>query len=107
MNFNPKKRLPKEITIKSKGNYLYKIGLSLFANGLTKKNRFIHPILLFIMSLLFMFRSIVVILIPEEYEYLLPLIDDLFIALNIKFHGNLLIIIVTVFSLLFQLIHYY
>ena len=58
MNFNPKNVLPHEITIKSKGNHLYRIGLSLFGNGLTKKQRIIHLLLLLLTVLLALIRCI-------------------------------------------------
>ena len=107
MTFDPKKLLPQEITIKSNGNHLYRIGLSLFANGLTKKDRFIHPALLAVNLLYLIIRCIVVILIPEEYEYLLPLIGDVHNPLNLKIHGSLAVLTFGTFALLSQLLHYY
>ena len=107
MTFDPKKLLPQEITIKSNGNHLYRIGLSLFANGLTKKDRIIHPILLFIILSSVIIKCIVVILIPEEYEYLMTLIGDIFTQINLKIHGNMGTITFVTFAFLSQLLHYY
>ena len=62
MNFDPNKRLTEDIIIKSKGNHLYRIGLSLFANGLTKKDRIRNPICVTLIISSVVIRCITVIL---------------------------------------------
>ena len=93
--------------MKSKENHLYRIRLSLFSSGLTKKDRIFHSISVFIIILTLIIRSVLVIQIPEEYEYLLPCIGDIFSRFNLKINGNLLVIICASIVLLSQILHYY
>ena len=107
MKFDPNKRLPEALVIKSKGNHLYKIGLSLFSNEMFVKDRILNPIFVFINVILLIIRSIVVILIPQEYEHLMPFIGDIFIGMKVKIPGNLIMITVGSFAIFSQLLHYY
>ena len=63
--------------------------------------------MLFVILLSLIIRCIVVILIPEEYNYLLPLIGDVYNQINLKIHGNMAAITFLSFALLFQSLHYY
>ena len=61
MKFDPNKCLPESLAIKSKGNHLYRIGLSLFSNGMTKKDRMFNLIFVFVNDLLIIICYMIII----------------------------------------------
>jgi hypothetical protein len=106
-DFNPIDILPERVIITSAGSHLYKIGLSLFPNGCVKRDKFHNPVFIFILNLLVLIRSIILLLLSDEYEYLFPYLGDFFSYFNVEIHGNLVVILFCLFSLISQIIHYY
>jgi len=107
VNFDPKRLLPSNIRIDSAETHLYRIGLSLFPNGIIKRNRFHNPILIFIIQIYLIIKSIISLLINGEDSDIFIIIGDYGYFLGLKLHVDIVFIFVTSISLVSQLIHYY
>jgi len=106
-NFSSSNILPKEAIITAAGSHLYRIGLSLFPNGRVKRSLLYNPVLIFILILVVFIRSVFLLLLSDEYEYLFPYLGDFYHYFNVRVHGNSVVALFCLFSLTSQLIHYY
>jgi len=106
-DFNPIDILPEGVLINSAGSHLCRIGLSLFPSECIKRDRFHNPLFIFILNLIILIRSIFLLLLSEDYEYLFPYLGDFHYYFNVRIHGNLVVFLLSLFSLISQIIHYY
>jgi hypothetical protein len=105
-DFDVEKPLPSVIAIKSAGNHLYSIGLSLFSFGSQTRNRFHNPFFISLIICVSILKSIIAILMKED-KYRLLLIGDFTYFLNGRYILNPAIIIWGSLALFSQSLHYW
>jgi hypothetical protein len=105
-NFDPKALLPEDKIINTSGTHLYRIGLSLFPNGLKKRKRFHNPMLILLLSLTMLIRSVIALSIPDSEEFIFLIIGDFSYMFGLKIHWNLFLILLTLLAIISQIINY-
>ena len=104
--FNPNLLLPQELTIDSVDEHLYRIGLCLKPNrSNTRRSLIFHPILITVVSILFMLQRIASIF--TDKQWLLLLLGDIGQFFGTRIYMSVALILVTLFILCSQLIYYY
>ena len=105
--FDSKQLLPKDIVIDYAANNLYRIGLSHFSNGLSKRYKYHNTLLIFIVNLQHIIRCIIASLSKDENKNWALYIEDYSYFLNARIHVNILMIFIFMISLVSQILNYY
>ena len=105
-DFNPDLLLPQELTIDSVDEHLYRIGLCLIPNRHnTRRSLIFLPILITIVSIIFIFLRIASIF--TDNRVILRLLGDIGQLFEMRIYVNILLILTNSFILFSQLIYYY
>ena len=105
-DFNPDLLLPQELTIDSVDEHLYRIGLCLTPNRHnTRRSLIFHPILITIMSIIFIILRIASIF--TDNQEILLLMGDVGQLFKMRIYVNIFLILTTSFIFSNQLIYYY
>ena len=105
--FDPNRTLPENWVISSSGQHFYRFGFSQYRNGCTDRSKLYHPLLVFIVQLLYMLRCLYSALTPPKTKYFHLLIGDWCHFMDMRFHMNLAIFFCLGMGQLSQIIHYY
>src|SRR5258708_29031271 len=91
--FDSSKLLPNDLLIKHAGNHFYKIGLSPFPYGSTKRIIFYSkPIITNIIIIVLLYRSVVSLVIPEQNPEFNIIIGNFCYFLNLQYQINAVLI---------------
>ena len=105
--FDPKKCIPQSWRIPSSGQHFYKFGFSQYKNGCTDRSKLYHPLLVFLLALIYILKCIYCSLTPSKTNDFHLLIGDFGHFLDMGFHMNMGIFLAFGVGVLSQLIHYY
>ncbi len=67
--------LPKNFRINCAENHLHKIGLCLSSRGQTRRHLMHNPVLIFIVNIISIIKTIICLLLSEEYDHILIMRD--------------------------------
>ena len=104
---DPMKHLPLHMQIPSSGKHFYKIGLSNFKNGCQHRSLFFHPILVFVVPVVVMFKCFYAVLTPNRTKQFYLYIGDFGYFMNMRVHLNMTAGLVIWMGVLSQVIHFY
>lgn len=106
-DFVPEKCLPLDLTIDKSGTQLYRIGLSLWPVEGVSRPKSRYPPLLFFIELYYHFRSVVVLLLPDQSLDFYRLIGDFGFVFGTKAHFALTCIFSILLALNSHLLNFY
>src|ERR1700712_739992 len=105
--FDPKKCIPQSWRIPSSGHHFYRYGFSQYRNGCTDRSKLYHPLLVFILPLVYSLRCIHSVVIPPQSQDYHLLIGDWGYFMNMQFHLNFTISLLFWLQILAQVVHFY
>src|SRR5688500_3636095 len=98
--------IPQNLIISDAGNHLYRIGLHLSPFGAEKRKLFHNPLFVFTSFVIYICKSIIVLLIDKRRTEILILLGNLTHILNIKLVCNIAMTTFVALALVAQLINY-
>ena len=105
--FDPKKCIPQSWRIPSSGHHFYRFGFSQYRKGCTDRSKLYHPLLVFILSFLYILRCLYSALTPPKSDDFYFLIGDWGHFIDMRFHMNMMLFFSISVGVTSQLIHYY
>jgi len=105
-NFDPKLFLPNNIIIKSAGTHLYRIGLSLYPNGLESRSLLHNPWIMSITFTSLIIKFMLPLLFPDQDQRFFITIGDFSYFFNGSIHLNIAAVLITSLAFATHLIHY-
>jgi hypothetical protein len=106
-SLNVNETLPKNLRINCAENHLYKIGLCLTSSGQTRRHLIHNPVLIFIVNIISIMKTIISLLLNEEYDHILIINGDFSHFLEVRIHFNIACNLYILLALTSQLIYYY
>ena len=89
--FDPKKCIPQSWRIPSSGHHFYRFGFSQYRNGCTDRSKVYHPLLIFILTSLYIMRIPYSALTPPKTPEFHLLIGDWGYFIDMQFHLNMML----------------
>ena len=105
--FDPKKCIPQSWRIPSSGHHFYRFGFSQYRNGCTDRSKLYHPLLVFIVSSLFILKCLYSALTPSKTTNFYLLIGDWGHFMDMRFHLNMVLFFGLEIGHLSLIIQYY
>ena len=107
VDLDPNRKLPEIWRIPSAAHHLYRLGISLYPNGCTKRSLIYHPIIVFLMPfihwIIFTYSALDSGLSTNYWQYLI--VGDFGYFMNTRVHLNLVAAVIFAMALLTQLLH--
>ena len=106
--FDPNKCLPPELTVELVDDILYRIGLSYDSvRDRPKRKRIDHPLIAFIIVLLFFIKNLITTSLSDENEIVFRVLGDVGNFLGVRRFFGFSFVLFSFFPLFSQLIYYY